>query len=113
MLHSLAILAATVSLGACEQAPRPTAAPAVVAPEGPVAKPPAPAFKTGMVVIDRAGARIGVIQALTETPGGLNVVVEIDGKLVGVPPARLELRGETVVSSQTKAQILASAGAPP
>jgi hypothetical protein len=114
MLQSLTILAvATVSLAACEQTPMPPAAPAAVAPEGPPAKAPAPAFKAGMAVVDRTGARIGVIQAVTETPGGLNVVVEIDGKLVGVLPSRLELRGETAVSSQTKAQILASAGAPP
>jgi hypothetical protein len=114
MLQSLAIFAATtVALAACEQTPTPPTAPAAVAPEAQATKPAAPAFKAGMAVVDRSGARIGVIQAVTETPGGLNVVVEIDGKLVGVPPARLELRGDTAVSSQTKAQILASAGAPP
>jgi hypothetical protein len=113
MLQTVAILAAATSLTACQQTPPQPPAPAVAPAEGPVTKPPAPAFKPGMTVIDRSGAGIGVIQAVAETPGGLNVVVEIDGKLVGVLPSRLELRGETAVSSQTKAQILASAGAPP
>jgi hypothetical protein len=65
-----------------------------------------------MVVSDRTGARVGVVKTVAETPGGLNVVVEIEGKLVGVLPSTLQLRGESVVSSQTRDEILASAGAP-
>jgi hypothetical protein len=65
-----------------------------------------------MVVSDRTGARVGTVQTVTETPGGLNVVIAIEGKLVGVLPSTLQLRGESVVSSQTREEILAMAGAP-
>ena len=39
------------------------------------------------------------------------VVVRIDGKLVTLPQATLRMEGERIVSAQTKAQILAAAGA--
>jgi hypothetical protein len=64
-----------------------------------------------MPVVDRMGASIGTVQSVTETPGGPNVVLTVDGKLVGVAPRTLRLQDQTVVSSQTKAQILAAAGA--
>jgi len=116
MIQFLTILAATLSLASCSQ-PRPlaTAQPAPPTPTGPVgaaAKPPAPAFKPGMVVLDRTGDRIGVVKTIAETPGGLNVVVEIEGKLVGVLASTLQLRGDLVASSQTREEILAMAGAP-
>jgi hypothetical protein len=53
-----------------------------------------------------------VVKTVAETTAGLNVVIEIDGKLVGVSPSTLQLRGNAVVSRQTKAEILATAGAP-
>jgi hypothetical protein len=109
MLQILAVLSASLSLAACEQ---PVRKPPNTVEAVPETKPPAPAFKPGMAVIDRSGARIGVVQSLTETPGGLNVVVEIEGKLVGVQPSTLQRRGETAISAQTKAQILANADAP-
>jgi hypothetical protein len=40
------------------------------------------------------------------------VVISIDAKMVGVPQSTLKLEGDRVVSSQTKAQMLAAAGAP-
>ena len=49
---------------------------------------------------------------ITETPGGLNVVIDIGGKLVGVAPSTLRMRGGSAVSSQTKEEILTTAGAP-
>lgn len=111
----LALLAAAAALEACQppSAGAEQGTPTAVGPPGATAKPAAPAFKPGMVVRDRSGARLGVIQTITETPGGLNVVIEIDGKLVGVPPSTLRLRGETVVSAQTRAEILMAAGAAP
>jgi hypothetical protein len=135
MLNTLLALAASAALAGCSQPPSPGLSPAAPVPSAPVPsapappvtvppetvppaaaapvpKAPAPGFKPGMRVLDRSGAQIGRVQTVTETPGGLNVVVEIDGKLVGVPPTTLELRGETVASSQSKAEMLANAGAP-
>jgi hypothetical protein len=87
-------------------------------PAGPLSRPAeiapaAPAFKDGAVVIDRAGVKLGPIKSLTEAPRGPMVVIEIDGKMVSVPQGTLTLKSDGVVSSQTKAQILAAAGAPP
>jgi hypothetical protein len=62
--------------------------------------------------VDRTGAAIGRIKTLTESDKGPVVVIEIDRKLVSVPQSSLKLQGEVAVSSQTKAQILAAAGAP-
>lgn len=111
---AIAIAIALTACGPSNPAVNGAPAPGSMGPErtGVAAKPPAPAFKQGMVVSDRTGTRVGVVQTVTETPGGLNVVVEIEGKLVGVEPSTLQLQGETAVSSQTKAEILAAAGAP-
>jgi hypothetical protein len=108
-----AIAALSLAAGAASAQP-PTQAP----PAGPLSPPAeiapaAPAFKKGAVVVDRAGAKLGPIKSLTEAPRGPMVVIEIDGKLVSVPQATLSLKSDGVVSSQTKAQILAAAGAPP
>ena len=65
-----------------------------------------------MAVVDSTGARIGVVQSVAETAGGPNVVLSVDGKLIGVAPTTLKLQDQTAVSNQTKAQILATAGAP-
>jgi len=116
MIPSLVVLAVAAALSACDQpastAQPKTGTPTAVGPPGATAKPPAPAFKPGMAVSDRAGARLGEIKTVTETPDGLNVVIEIEGKLVGVAPSTLELRGGRAVSSQTRQEILAQAGAP-
>lgn len=116
MSKAAATLLVGAALAACQPSqPRdaaqlaPSAAPA--APAAPA--PPAPPFRPGIAVVDRTGARVGTVQSVTETPGGPNVVITIDGKLVGIPPATLKLEGEAAVSSQTKAEMLASAGAPP
>lgn len=73
---------------------------------------PAPAFKAGDPVTDAVGAVVGPIATLTESDRGAIVVISIDSKLIGVPQSTLKLQGEKVVSSQTKAQMLAAAGAP-
>lgn len=75
-------------------------------------KPAVPAFKPGMPVVDRTGADIGVVQTIAETAQGLNIVVKIDGKLIGAPVATLTLRDDHAVSAQTKEELLAHAGAP-
>ena len=112
MLQTLTALAA-MTLASCGQPPPPLPTPpAPTGPIGTAAKPPAPAFKPGMVVSDRTGARVGVVKTVTETPGGLNVVIEIDGKLVGALSSTLQLRGDSVVSTQTRDEILRTAGAP-
>jgi hypothetical protein len=77
-----------------------------------VIAPAAPAFKVGAIVTDRTGARLGPIQRLTEAPRGPMVVIAMDGKLVSIPQSTLTPKGEAVVSSQTKAEIVAAAGAP-
>lgn len=89
------------------------AAPASPTPPPAISVAPAPAFKAGDPVTDASGAVVGPIATLTESPRGAIVVISIDSKLVGVPQATLKLRGDKVVSSQTKAQMLAAAAAPP
>ena len=118
MSQILVFLLASTALGACQESRVPTPQPGPSAAEKmttvtPATKPPVPAFKPGMVVLDTTGAKLGVVQTVTETPGGSNVVIGIDGKLIGVLPTTLQLRGETAVSIQTKDQILANDGAPP
>ncbi len=89
------------------------AAPTAVGPPGAVTAPAAPAVKPGMPVRDRTGAEVGLVEAVAETPAhGLNVIVKIDGKLVGLAASTVRLEGGHVVSAQTKQEILASAGAP-
>lgn len=117
------VLATVIALAGSGQAlaqARPTAspqtppvAPAALAPgEAPSSvTPPAPAFKSGDAVADSAGAALGAVQALVESPAGPMVVVNIDGKLVSLPQATLKMQGNAIVSTQTKAQILAAAGA--
>ena len=75
--------------------------------------PPAPAFKAGAAVSDSTGATVGTVASVIEGESGLLVVVKIDGKLVSVPQETLTLAGERAVSSQTRSQMLAAAGAPP
>ena len=82
-----------------------------VGPPGSVPMPRAPVFRPGTVVSDRTGARVGVVESLAETRSGLNVVIEIDGKLIGVPPSTLLLRNHSAVSLQTREEILSTAGA--
>ncbi len=56
--------------------------------------------------------RLGPIQTVVDSNRGPMVVIEIDGKLISTPQSSLTLKGEGAVSSQTKAQIIAAAGAP-
>jgi hypothetical protein len=73
--------------------------------------PQAPPFKPDMVVVDRTGARVGVVVSVTDSASGPNVVLRVDGKLVAVAPTTLKLQDQTVISSQSKAEMLASVGA--
>jgi hypothetical protein len=75
---------------------------------------PAPAFKAGAMVVDRNGVRLGPVESLAETGATAvaMVVIKIDGKLVSVPQSTLAPKGANVVSTQSKAEILAAAGAP-
>jgi hypothetical protein len=92
---------------------QPAARPTAIGPPGSDAAPPAPAVKPGMPVIDRSGAQVGVVQTVAEArQGGLSVVAKIDGKLIGLDASTLQLRDEGVISSQTKPEMLAAAGAP-
>jgi hypothetical protein len=75
-------------------------------------KPAVPAFKPGMPVVDRTGADIGIVQTIAETAQGLNIVVKVDGKLIGAPVATMTLRDDHAVSAQTKEELLANAHAP-
>jgi hypothetical protein len=103
-----AVLATAMSTSVAAQ----TATPATPAPPPVVNVAPAPAFKAGDPVTDAAGSVVGPIATLTESDRGAIVVISIDSKLVGVPQSTLKLVGDKVVSSQTKAQMLAAAGAP-
>lgn len=111
LIVMLAMLGATAG-GAQAQTPPPT--PPAAGPDSPPSAiaPAAPGFKVGTVVTDRTGARLGPVASLTEASAGPMVVIEIDAKMVSVPADTLSQRGEAVVSRQTKAEILAAAGAP-
>ncbi|HTI67957.1 MAG TPA: hypothetical protein VL460_10485 [Caulobacteraceae bacterium] len=96
--------------------PTARAAPIPPTPASPAASaapaPPAPAFSAGSTVVDSQGVVLGSIEGLAQGQGDeMVVVVKIDGKLVSIPESTLRLAGGGAVSSQTKAQILAAAGA--
>jgi hypothetical protein len=73
---------------------------------------PAPAIQAGESVFDRSGREVGKVQGLVETPAGAMIVASIDGKLISLPQRTLKVDGDRVVSSQSKEQMLAAAGAP-
>lgn len=73
----------------------------------------APAVKAGMAVVDRTGVQVGAVESVAESPQGPIVVAKIDGKLVGLRPSTLRLDGARAVSSQSKAEMVAAAGAAP
>ena len=118
---TFAIIVAFAAAGQaqCQAPPQTTPQPPPVAPTAPPSAgaapssvtPPAPAFRAGDTVADSEGVAIGQVQTLTETPAGPMVVVRIDGKMVTLPQATLRMEGQRIVSGQTKAQILAAAGA--
>lgn len=106
-LQGMTLAAALAGLAAA-----PPSAPAPSTSASDRAAPPAPAIKAGDRVVDASGAAIGTVSTLTESSTGPIVVVAIDGKQVGLPQSTLRRDGQRVISSQTKTQILAQAGAP-
>ena len=104
--HLILPLVALIAGPACGQ--NASAPPTRPAAETPVL----PAFKTGMTVIDRAGVVVGPIMGLAEDQREPIVIVEIDGKLVGLLQRTLALEGDHARSAQTKARMLATAQAP-
>lgn len=113
-MSQLLPLFATLTLAAVQPPSdrAPPAEPTVPTPAGPATPaPPAPDIHPGMPVVDASGSQIGDVQTATDTPRGLEVVVKVDGKLVGTPLSTLKVADGRVVSSQTKEQLLASSGA--
>jgi len=111
LLIFLGVLAALVAVPAQAQVARtPPAPPAVVV--VPTPKPPAPALKAGMQVVDREGSLVGSIEAMTEAPMGLMAVIKMDGKMVAIPADTLRIHGERAQSTQSKDEMLLAAGAP-
>lgn len=74
------------------------------APATPAAK---PALTAGATVKDSQGNTIGTVTSVNS--GGADVLVAIDGKQVTVAQSVLTQTGDSVVSTRTKAQLLASA----
>ncbi len=66
---------------------------------------------TGAAVRDASGARIGTIAKVKEgkAGGAADVTLDVDGKMATVPASTLTLSGGALVSSKTKAEILAGA----
>lgn len=66
-------------------------------------------LQTGAAVRDASGAEIGTIAKVTPGAAGASAKVTLDvgGKMATVPASSLALSGGTLVSSKTKAQILA------
>jgi hypothetical protein len=75
-------------------------------PATPVTPAARPALTAGATVKDSQGNTIGTVTAVNS--GGGNVMVSIDGKPVSVSQSVLTQTGDTVVSTQTKAQLLAT-----
>jgi hypothetical protein len=111
----LAALLATFALPAMAQtAPPPAGDPApmpdAAAPDtAEAARPAVPPLKTGTPVKDAQGQVIGTVASTSDAAGGPMAVLNIDGKPIVVPRSTLVASGPTVVSTQTKAQILDSA----
>ena len=110
-LTALAMAAALLAQAPTGTAPTSPGPAAGIATTDAVPKPPAPAFRPGMAVVDTTGASIGVVQTMTEAQTGTMVVVKIEGTLVAIPASQLRLEGANVVSAQTKSQIVTSAAA--
>ena len=104
LILPLAIFAAGPACGQDTPSPPPTV-PGSVAPSP-------PAFKVDMTVVDQAGVAVGKIKSLAESEGGPVVIVEIDGKLVGLPQRTLILERGQARSTQTKSEMLTAADAP-
>jgi hypothetical protein len=69
-----------------------------------------------MVVKDANGEVVGAISKVGQTPEGRpSVTLQVEGRQVAVLAASLsaDQGGKQAVSSQTRAQLLASASAPP
>lgn len=108
--QSMPVLAGTLviaSFAIAQAQPAPPAQPSAPRPAA-----PAPAIQAGETVFDRTGQAVGAVQGLVETPAGAMVVAQVDGKLISLPQSTLRVEGRRVVSAQTKAQMLAAAGAP-
>ena len=113
---------ATPAAPASEPAAPPTAATPPANPD-PTAKGPADAssdvsatvaFKAGQAVTDASGGAVGKIARVGKTADGTDAVeVDIDGKKVSLPASALSMSptGNGVVSSMTKADILAAQAA--
>lgn len=72
------------------------------------------AFKAGQAVTDASGGAVGKIARVGKTADGTDAVeVDIDGKKVSLPASALSMSptGTGVVSSMTKADILAASAA--
>ncbi len=62
-----------------------------------------------MVVKDTTGATVGTIAQIGKTAdGSAAVTVKVDGKEIGVLASALTPSGSQAISTQTKAQLLAS-----
>jgi hypothetical protein len=72
-------------------------------------------LKSGMVVKDQAGAMIGTISQLGQTPDGqAAAMLNVDGQQIGILASSLTVdpSGAAATSAYTKAQLLAAAAAP-
>lgn len=97
----------------------PASAPPAVDPSGPAGPATPPATPTagattlvnGASVKDAEGNAIGTIEKVGTGSSAGQVTLKVDGKSVTVPQSVLSETGGAVVSAQTKAELLASAGA--
>jgi hypothetical protein len=116
LLGGIAALGAAFAADAQVGAP-PAGRPIPGAPPAAAVNPPTTAgLKAGMVVKDTNGAVVGAISKVGQTPDGRpSVTLQVEGRQVAVLAASLsaDQGGKQAVSSQTRAQLLASASAPP
>jgi hypothetical protein len=119
-MHRKLILATMFSLGAGLAAHAQNSAPSAAPPPSGAAGSTAPgaaattALKAGMVVKDTAGAMVGTISQVGQTPDGKPAaMLNVDGQPIAILASNLTVdpSGAQAVSTYTKAQLLASAAA--
>jgi hypothetical protein len=111
---ALALATGTLALGQTLAPPSPPPTPSAT-PQGSVNPPRSIGLKTGMAVTDKNGARVGTVAQIGHTAEGAPaVLLDVDGKKIGVPESILTVdpAGDHAVASVTKAQIV-TAGAGP
>jgi hypothetical protein len=113
MLKTCLLIGAFALTTAAQAQTSPPTTPNASMPESQPAVPPVADVKTGTIVRGADDAIIGRVVQVGETSTGMKaVVVEVDGKRVGLGLSNLTSSGAELKSPLTKAEVLAMAAKP-